>query len=70
MTGSPVVVGVIQVLDALPELVSEKRRREGLSLRQTAQLMDMSFSTVQRCEAGHDISLSNAVKFLYWLGAS
>lgn len=65
---APVVVGVAQVLDALPALVQEKRRRDGLSLRQAADRMGMSFSTVQRCEAGRDLALSNVVLFLQWLG--
>jgi ribosome-binding protein aMBF1 (putative translation factor) len=65
---APVVVGVVQVLESLPTLVAEKRRRDGLSLRQAAAHMGMSFSTVQRCEAGQDLALSNVVLFLQWLG--
>lgn len=61
---------IIQVLERLPFLIQEKRRRERLSLREAARQMDMSFATVSRCEAGQDMNLGNALKALRWVSAS
>lgn len=55
------------VLDHLPLLVREKRRRLGLSLRGAARLIGCSFSTITRFEYGEDCNLSNATAILRWL---
>ena len=57
-----------EVLDNLPLLLRETRRRRGLSLRKAAQQLEMSFSTVTRFENGEDIVLSNAADILRWIG--
>lgn len=56
-----------EVLDALPLLVREKRRREGLSLRAAARAIDVDFNTLSRFERGADVMLSNAVTILRWV---
>jgi DNA-binding transcriptional regulator YiaG len=48
------------VLDNLPLLVREARRRRGLSVRATAKELGTSPSTVSRFENGDDIVLSHA----------
>lgn len=60
---------VAQVLHRLPDLVQEKRRRLGFSLRDAAQQAGVSFNSISRFERGEDIMLSNAVKLLAWVGA-
>lgn len=46
-TGYDELLWIIQIL---PDLVHEKRRRDGLSLRDVAELTDLSASTVDRFE--------------------
>jgi len=58
-----------EVLDALPMLCREKRRRQALSLRAAAREMDVNFSVLQRFENGDGIHLSNARLILLWLDA-
>lgn len=41
---------IIEVVEMLPELVRDKRRREGLSLRKVEEQTGMSASTVLRFE--------------------
>ena len=61
---------LISILDSLPVLVREKRRRLGLSLRAAADEIGMSAPTIQRCEAGQkEVSLTNATILLRWVGA-
>lgn len=55
------------VLDALPLLCREKRRREGLSMRAAARQIGCSFSTVHRFEGGKGAHLDNAAAVLRWL---
>ena len=57
-----------EVLDNLPLLLRETRRRRGLSLRATARELGTSFSTVTRFESGEDIMLSHASAILRWIG--
>lgn len=57
------------VLDNLPLLLRETRRRRGLSLRATAKEVGTSFSTVTRFENGEDIMLSHASAVLRWIGS-
>ncbi len=55
------------VIAALPLLLREARRAQGLSMRAAAAQLGMSFSTVDRIERGEDCVLSNAVAVLRWL---
>lgn len=55
------------VIDALPMLCREKRRREGLSQRAAARQIGIAFATVSRFEAGKGAHLDNAVAILRWL---
>lgn len=56
-----------EVLDALPMLCREKRRREAISMREAARQMGTSLSVVHRFENGEGIHLSNARSVLQWL---
>lgn len=70
----------VRVIDAVPALVRERRRREGLSTRQAAariRLMTdgsqfaarpVSFATVSRAEAGAALSVPVLRALLVWLG--
>ena len=60
---------ILALLDSLPVLVREKRRREGLSLRQAARDTGLSFSTICRCENGDDIVLTHARALLAWISS-
>lgn len=61
---------LLDLLDHLPVLVREKRRREGLSIRRAAEQNDVSFSTLDRVEKGAECSLAVAKSLLAWVGAS
>lgn len=56
-----------EVLEAVPLLCREKRRREGLSLRTAGEQMGMSFGTVGRIENRQGAHLANVVTILRWL---
>ena len=55
------------VLDMLPSLCREKRRREALSLRQAAEQIGISFSVITRFESGTGVHLDSAKAVLLWL---
>lgn len=57
---------VIGVLESLPVIVREARRRKGLSLRSAAEEIGVSFSTMSRIEAGHGCVLESAIAVLWW----
>jgi transcriptional regulator with XRE-family HTH domain len=54
--------------EALGELLRWRRRQTGQSLRQAAQEVGCSFSTLDRSEHGRDITFDNFVLFAKWLG--
>ena len=58
---------MIEVLDALPLLMREKRRRDGISMREAARQMGIGLSVIHRIEGGEGIHLSNARSALRWL---
>jgi transcriptional regulator with XRE-family HTH domain len=59
---------LIQVLEALPILAREKRRAEGLSLRQAATQVGVSFSSMHRLENSKgDIRFDTILRVLRWL---
>lgn len=58
---------MMEVLDNLPMLVREKRRRLGLSLRAAAKDIGMSATAVTRLERGDDCSLSTIKAMLAWV---
>lgn len=61
---------VLAVLDALPVLVRETRRRKGQSLREAATASGCSFSTISRCESRKgDPSLSSIAAILRWVAS-
>lgn len=43
---------LIEVLESLPVILREARRRKGVSIRQAAIELDVSFSSISRWEAG------------------
>lgn len=56
------------VIEKLPILVKENRRRLGLSIRGAATEIDCAFSTISRIENYKNINLANTVSILRWLG--
>lgn len=62
---------IVAVLDALPILVREKRRRDRMSLRAAGDAAGVGFNTLARIEGGEKhCSLPNAISVLRWLGAT
>lgn len=59
---------LLRVLDNLPLLVLEKRRRLGLSQRAAAKQTGLTFSTICRAEQGYDMHLSTAMQLVEWVG--
>lgn len=60
---------LVHVLEILPDLVREKRRREGLSVRAAAeQVPGVSFSTLARFENRAGAHVDNAMALLRWVG--
>lgn len=57
---------ILAVLDNLPVLVRETRRRKGASMREVGRQTGMAASTVMRVEKGIDCSLENAKVLLRW----
>lgn len=68
-TSKPTAYGeLIRTLEALPTLVLEKRRRNGLSLRTAAeQIPNVGPNTVFRVEKGHGITLQATIALLQWV---
>lgn len=65
----PSYTDLADLLERLPVLVRETRRRKGLSLRQAEAECGVSTGTLSRFEAGRlDCSLRNAQRLLRWLG--
>lgn len=59
---------LLDILDGLPLLVRETRRRRQLSMRKVADETGVTAPTIQRCEAGQqEVSLTNAKRLLQWL---
>lgn len=61
---------LISVLDSIALLCREKRRRNGLSIREAGRQVGVSFATISRMEGGEDVALSTATKLLSWLDGS
>ena len=60
---------LISVLEVLPVLVREKRRREGLSLRAAAKATGEVASTLSRFENGVDVQMTTALSLLRWVSS-
>lgn len=58
-----------QILDELPVVLRGVRRSRGLSLREAARQIDVSFSTVDRVEKGEDCDTGTLRLILRWLDA-
>jgi transcriptional regulator with XRE-family HTH domain len=52
----------------LGQMLSQRRRKEGWSLRRTADEIGVSFNTVARIEKGYQPDLHNYRKLVAWLG--
>lgn len=60
---------LIAILDALPVLSREKRRRLGLTLRTASQASGVPFNAIKRIEDGTaDPSWKSARNLLRWIG--
>lgn len=61
---------LLRVIAVLPDLVREKRRREGLSLRKAEEQTGLSFSTIDRFERRTAISSADTlVALLHWVSS-
>jgi transcriptional regulator with XRE-family HTH domain len=61
---------ILAVLDALPLIIREARRRKGLSLRRAADEAGVAASTMMRVEEGVlDCRLDSAKSLLRWAAA-
>lgn len=58
------------LLESLPFLVAETRRRKGLSIRAAAKELGCSFSTVLRIESGEDYNSRLLPDLLRWIGGA
>lgn len=57
------------VIEILPDLIREKRRRERLSIREVGKRLGISFSTISRLEARKgDLRTDNLLVLLRWIG--
>jgi transcriptional regulator with XRE-family HTH domain len=57
-----------EVLEILPHLIHNTRRRKGLSLRAAASEIGISFTTLTRIEHGSAFNSSILPVLLRWLG--
>ena len=57
------------VLSCLPDYVKNKRASDGLSLRDAADQIGISFNTLYRLEQGVEVRVTAARKVLQWLAA-
>lgn len=55
-------------VEQLGAMVSERRERDGLTLRQAAEQADVSFNTLSRVERGHVPDLPTFHRIVSWLG--
>lgn len=61
---------LVEVLEALPTLVREKRRRESLSLREAAEQAGTSAATILRFERGDSVDFrGTALPLLKWVAS-
>jgi transcriptional regulator with XRE-family HTH domain len=56
-----------QVLANIPLICRETRRARGLSLREAARQVGVSFSTLHRIESGEDCVASHLIGVMRWL---
>ena len=59
---------LIGIIEALPVLVREKRRRLSLGLRAAADQSGVGMSTISRFENGENLSQDGLVALLRWVG--
>jgi transcriptional regulator with XRE-family HTH domain len=55
-------------IDQLGGMVAERRAKDGLNLREAADIAGVSFNTLSRVERGHTPDLSSFRKIVDWLG--
>jgi len=58
---------MVDVLDSMPVILLNARRARGLSMRDVAQRLGLSLSTVSRVEAGAEFSSTSLKAILLWL---
>ncbi len=56
------------LVENLPLIVLENRRRRQISLREAARELGVSFSTISRVERGEDFNTRILSNLLRWLG--
>ena len=55
-------------IEQLGALVAGRREKDGLNLREAAELAGVSFNTLSRVERGHTPDLNSFRKIVDWLG--
>jgi hypothetical protein len=58
---------LLNVLDSIPVLVREKRRRDGLSIRAAGKASGVDFNAIARAEQGAGMQLGTARALLVWV---
>lgn len=66
----PTYTQLADLLEQLPLLLREARRRRGLATRDAAEEMQIAHSTVSRIETGDGCALPTAIAVLRWLDTS
>jgi hypothetical protein len=61
---------VIEMIDALPGLVREKRERDGLSLRAAGIELGVAANTIRRMEDGHGVNAEVLKILMAWVVSS
>lgn len=59
---------VLEVIDNLPTIVREARRRKGMTTRQVAATLNLAPSTVTRAEQGKGVHTDTLTTLLHWAG--
>lgn len=57
-------------IEQLGALIADRREKDGLNLREAAELAGVSFNTLSRVERGHTPDLNSFRKIVDWLGVS
>lgn len=61
---------LINILDNLPLLVKEKRRRLGISQRELGRIINIAYSTISRFEGGEQMHITTIRPLLEWISVN
>jgi transcriptional regulator with XRE-family HTH domain len=68
MAAPAIYSAMVATLVDLPDIVSARRERRQLSLREAAAEIGISHTTLARVEQGSTCSIENLIRILEWLG--